>query len=111
MRELQDEWYLIVEQRKLDAEEATRGNLFRRDREHELAGLMTDPMDGMFLWWNSNVAYYFASTELVDWWEQHPRTTFAEYAYDRGVRSMTIVKAARKAAETRQGAAGRARGV
>jgi hypothetical protein len=97
-------YFDLAHARFLAAEEATRGNLIRRERRPELAGLAWGVEDGLFIYWNAATAYYMASEELVDWWRDNPRTTFAEFAYDLGIRHAAIVKAARKAPFARSAA-------
>ena len=97
-------YFDLAHARYLAAEEATRGYLIRRERQPELARLACGVEDGLFIYWNAATAYYMASEELVDWWRDNPRTTFAEFAYDLGIRHAAIVKAARKAPFARSAA-------
>lgn len=102
---VRDEWWDIVYDRMEKAEAACNGFLFRKDRRHELDGLATTPMHGMFLWWNAETAYYFASEELRRWWDDNPRTTFAEYAVQRGCGGRSLYKQAQAAVLARSSAA------
>lgn len=53
-------------------------------------------------------AYYYASPELLAWWETHPRESFAEYALRFGITDRKTQQRAKAAAEARANAAARA---
>jgi hypothetical protein len=93
-----------------EAEAATRGQLLRNDRRQEFINyfgseratstvLFTGP---------ANRGYYFASRELRDFWESHPRITYAEFAVERGLTDPKLVEAAAKAPGAREDARTRA---
>lgn len=74
-RALHAEWTLIVEGQYLAAEEATRGNLLnKRGRVAKI--------DPFTLFSGPAIrAHAYASEELLEHWQTHPRLTFAEYEH------------------------------
>ena len=55
-----------------------------------------------------DIAYKYASEELLRFWERSPRLTMAEFAVQSGVTDSRLSAAAGKAAKARQDAALRA---
>lgn len=108
--EMLDAWWAHCEQEYRLAEEATNGTFLRRDREHEFGRLYgyRAVKRIMFEGGRAVVAYYFASEELVRYWEYHPRVTWAEFSLAAGDRSRSNRIAAAKAAINRQAAHHRA---
>lgn len=93
-----------------EAEAATRGVMLRRDRLQEFLefyGTETATA-GVLFTGPANRAYYFASRELRDFWEEHPRLTWAEFAVERGITDTRLVEAAKKAPGAREDARRRA---
>jgi len=98
-----DDW---VYRSRLDAEKATNGNMVRRavmaefQRKYgSFEALFTGP---------ANQGFYYASEELLRFWEKNPRLTFAEFAAQAGITDQRIVEAAAKAPGARADAALRA---
>jgi hypothetical protein len=93
-----------------EAEAATRGNFLRNDRRAEFLrqyGSETATASVLFSG-PAGRAYYYASRELRDFWEQHPRITYAEFAVERGITDRRTVEAAAKAPGAREDARTRA---
>ena len=112
IRRLRDEWEEQLRIEALDLENATNGNLIRRDRlaefneKHGPGRQMTVIMEA-----DPVTAYYYASEEVRRYWESHPgaRMTFAEYAEQAGMDGdRAITEAAEKARQRRRTAAARA---
>jgi hypothetical protein len=90
----------------LDAEAATNGNLVRRSALAEF-NAKYGSVDVLFSG-RVDIAYRYASEELLRWWETNPRLTLAEFKVQLGATDQTSVTAAGRAAKARQDAALRA---
>ena len=72
--QLRDEWLMAAHEQMLAAEAECCGNLLSRE------GLANGPDDPFSLWYGrEEVARKYASWELNDFWDQHPRVTIGEY--------------------------------
>lgn len=93
-------WVEELETIAVRAEEATRGVLIRADRAREYAekyGTTDALFDGP-----ARVAYYYASRELRDFWEETGgRKTFAEFAVELGITDAKTLARARAADRAR----------
>lgn len=106
MAEARTDYDDFIYRARLDAEKATNGNLVRRtvlaefERKYgSFETLFTGP---------ANQGYYYASEELLRFWEKNPRLTFAEFAKQAGITDPRILEAAAKAPGARSDAAIRA---
>lgn len=87
---------------ELEAEDATRGYWLRRDREAEFRAKYGDP--SRLFTGPARIAYYYASPELRDYWQDNPRLSFDEFALERGITDAKTRARAAKAAEARHSA-------
>lgn len=70
-RDEHDDWYVAAQGQYLAAEEETRGHMLSKAGEH--AGVREIDLWGM----NERTARKYASEELNEWWDTHPRITQA----------------------------------
>lgn len=96
------EWDLWVESTALEALEASRGTLLRRDRYEAFRAKYGAGAEEVLFTGPARVAYYYASEELRDYWARKPRLTFAEFAVQSGITDAKMTARARKAAEARR---------
>lgn len=104
---IRDAWWEHVETAYQQAEEDCRGVLLNRRRAGEFDQLygVAAVKDVLFNGGPAAHAYYFASEELVRWWETHERLTWAEFAYQAGIQDRRTTATARKAPGARADAA------
>lgn len=75
--EVREEYGRLIEAQCNEAEDACRGVLL--NEKGRAAGV--DPLS-LFMG-RQTVALYYASEELKDWWNEHPRVTFTQYEAQR----------------------------
>lgn len=92
-----------VYQQYLAAEDVTRGTLIRADRYDEFVAKYGPDSVALFSG-PARQAYYYASRELRDYWETHPRLAFEEFAEAAGVRSAKIRQRAEASRQSRESA-------
>jgi len=109
-RRVRAEFDLYQAAQRDQLEEATNGNLIRKDRLAEFrqkygseAGAMRVMLEG-----DVTAAYRYASEEVRRYWEAVPRVTFAEYAVRSGLQDEVLMRQARRAGERARDAAMRA---
>lgn len=104
------EWVEEVEAQQIAAEAATNGYLVRKDRAAEFRAKYGPASSGVLFEGPSRVAYYYASPELVDYWDTLPtgRPSFAEFALTRGITDRKTRDRARAAREAKDDARARA---
>ncbi|WP_026163814.1 hypothetical protein, partial [Kribbella catacumbae] len=104
------DWDEYLWSHQSEAEAATRGVLLRNDRRQEFLDMHGSERATKQILFSgpASHAYYFASRELRDFWEQHPRITYAEFAVQRGITDARTVAAAQKAPGAREDARTRA---
>lgn len=109
-QEATEAWWAHCEQQYRQAEEATCGNLIRKDRWHEFMERYGAHAVQriMFEGGPAAVAYRYASEELVHWWNYNPRMTANEFLYLAGIRTRTYRKCAIAAQSARETAHRRA---
>lgn len=108
--EVRAQWHVYVTAEAARAAEACRGCLLRADRVDEFLtkygyGAAEDVLFGNY---PSGVAYRYASEELLGYWDEHPRTTWPEFAVSHGIRYGHYVRQAAAAPAARRTAAHRA---
>ena len=82
------------------AEEATAGNLIARDRRAEferMYGGFSATSYVMFQGGNSTHACYWATEELLNYWERQPRTLWCQFAKQAGIATPRERQLARQA--------------
>lgn len=79
---LRVEYETWVETQLLDAETACRGHVFNQSGRNAAARAVTEgraPVSLRALWTNHVLASAYASDELREWWEAHPRRSFTSW--------------------------------
>lgn len=72
-RTIRDEWSDLIEALYVQAETATRGHMLNR-RGKDVG------IDPYTLFYGREArAYAYASDELIEWWQHHPRIPFQSY--------------------------------
>lgn len=81
---VKDEWADQLHMDYVAAEDYTRGVLLRNDRVAEFTAKYGNDTAALFEG-PARTAYYYASRELRDFWENNPRLSFSEFAVQRGI--------------------------
>lgn len=97
-------WAEELEQAYIRAEDATIGYMVRKERLAEFREKY-DGNTAVLFEGPARVAYYYASRELRDYWQDNPRITFAEFAVERGITDAKTLKRAAAAKRARDDAA------
>ncbi len=106
-QQIREEWWEYVEATYRRAEAECNGVLLDRRRAgefHEMYGVGS-VKEVLFNGGPAAIAYFFASEELVGWWDQNPRLTWSEFASQAGVADAATNRIARKAPGNRAAAA------
>lgn len=98
---VRQEWAEQLHMDYLAAEDATRGALLRADRAAEFRAKYGTDTSALFEG-PARVAYHYASRELRDYWEEHERLSFSEFAIERGITDAKMTKRAQAAARARE---------
>lgn len=108
LRKARDDYDLWLQSAREDLENATNGNLIRRDRlaewrEKHGHGELTMMLEG-----DPRTAFAYASREVRDYWQTHERWTFAEFAVQHGIADAALEEKAERAKRRRRDAMNRA---
>lgn len=82
LRRARDDYELYLEAERSQLEQATNGNLIRRDRLAEFRQKYGSRQMDTMLEGDPATAYRYASEEVRRYWDGHPRRTFAEFALE-----------------------------
>ena len=109
LRRVREDYDLYLQHMRTELENATNGNLIRRDRlaewreKHGGRSELTMMLEG-----DPRTAFAYASQEVRDFFETHDRLTFAEFAVQAGVQDAALEERAARAARARLDAMRRA---
>lgn len=109
LRKVRDEYDLWLEHTRVELENATNGNLIRRDRLAEWQEKHGGSSQlGMMVEGDPRTAFAYASREVRDYWQTHERWTFAEFAVQAGIQDAALEDKAARARDRRRAAMNRA---